>query len=206
MPADKVLIDSNCLHKLYLRSLLLSLADAGLLQPRWSREIIVETIRSVNRRFPQRSTSVRARLRSLSRYFPGSLVSGYSHLSGDLGCKDQADEHVLAAAIHSRSEVLLTFNTVDFPKDSFERFAVKVIHPDMYLLQLAIRYETQFSQACSEWLKHFKKPALRAEEGAQALLLAGCRELSQWLDERSKTINELLLETRTKESLGLRDV
>lgn len=192
MPVDRVLIDANCLHKLYLRTLLLTLADAELIEPRWSKAIITETIRSITRRFPERPSSVSDRLNSLSKFFKNSLVVGYEYLVGGLGCLDQADEHVLAAAIHSESDVLLTFNLSDFPKETFEKYGVKVMNPDRYLMILANKDKEAFLTATAAWMGHFKMPAFRAQEAVQAIQRAGCGSLSVWLDSNANELNNLL--------------
>lgn len=47
---------------------------------------------------------------------------------------DQKDRHVLAAAVQSRCEVLVTFNVKDFPPRSTEPHRVAVVTPDEFLL------------------------------------------------------------------------
>lgn len=192
MLVDRVLVDANCLHKLYLRNLLLTLADCELLELRWSQEIIVETIRSLVRRFPNQSASVTNRLHSLNHHFRKSLVIDYEYLVGKLGCRDKSDEHVLAAAIHSKSKFLLTFNVSDFPKKLQVTYGVEVVHPDLFLLMLADRDEQALLAACAIWLAHFKLPEFNALEAAKAIRIAGCEAFSGWLSARAEVLDRLL--------------
>ena len=192
MLVDRVLVDANCLHKLYLRNLLLTLADCELIELRWSQEIIVETIRSLVKRFPNKSASVTYRLNSLNHHFRESLVIDYEYLVGKLGCRDKADEHVLAAAIHSQSKYLLTFNVSDFPKEAQVTYGVEIVDPDIFLLMLADRDEQAFLAACAVWLAHFKLPEFNALEAAKAIRLAGCEAFSEWLSERAELLDRLL--------------
>lgn len=76
------------------------------------------------------------------------------------------DRHVMAAAVHVRVPVLLTFNLKDFrlpePKTYPDLFQVKVMHPDAYLCkcfrqnpelvrlrlhEIATRRKTDFAEA-----------------------------------------------------------
>jgi len=47
---------------------------------------------------------------------------------------DPKDRHVLAAAVRANAEVLVTFNTRDFPEPALKSYDVTVIHPDEFLL------------------------------------------------------------------------
>ena len=192
METDSVLIDANCLHKIYLRTLLLTLSDCGLLEPKWSKEIIAETIKSLGERFPKKVQEISQRFDQIDRHFRDASISGYSDLVGSFGCKDSGDEHVLAAAIKGNCNVLLTFNTGDFPKGLEIRYGLHVRNPDDYLLLLAERQPENFTMACVVWLKFFQKPKIVAEGGAKALSLAGCPRIGEWLEARAAQVNSLL--------------
>lgn len=43
---------------------------------------------------------------------------------------------MLAAALRSNAAALVTFNTSDFPSESTEQFAIEVVEPDEFLLDL----------------------------------------------------------------------
>lgn len=67
--------------------------------------------------------------------FPESLADGFDHLIGE--CTNHTkDRHVLACAIHSKAEVILTFNLKDFPKEALSRWDVSAEHPQDYLTML----------------------------------------------------------------------
>jgi hypothetical protein len=67
--------------------------------------------------------------------FPDAEITGYQLLIDGLTC-DPKDRHVLAAAVRSAAEAIVTFNTDDFPDHSVEEFDLGVIHPDSFLLDL----------------------------------------------------------------------
>ncbi len=49
---------------------------------------------------------------------------------------DPKDRHVLAAAVAADSELIVTFNLIDFPPEACEPLGVEAIHPDQFLLDL----------------------------------------------------------------------
>lgn len=44
------------------------------------------------------------------------------------------DRHVLAAAVRANAEVVVTFNTSDFPDNALKPYDVIAVHPDDFLL------------------------------------------------------------------------
>ncbi len=46
------------------------------------------------------------------------------------------DRHVLATAIHSQSEVIVTFNLRDFPLERLKKYGIEAVHPDVFILSL----------------------------------------------------------------------
>ncbi len=137
MRADfKVVLDACVLANYGVANLLLSLAEKPRLYlPVWSEEILAETRRTQIGRFgweERIADSLQAQLRSV---FPESLILGFDHLVHEC-TNDPKDRHVLACAIHSKAEVILTFNLRDFPAASLARWGITAEHPQDYLLML----------------------------------------------------------------------
>ena len=65
-----------------------------------------------------------------------SLVAGYEHLIASVVLPDPDDRHVVAAAIHSGAEAIITFNMKDFPKAALDKFNIEAIHPDDFIVDL----------------------------------------------------------------------
>jgi hypothetical protein len=61
------------------------------------------------------------------------LVEGYEPLEAGLSLPDPDDVHVLAAAIHSNSSAIITFNLRDFPETALEQFGIEAQHPDDFI-------------------------------------------------------------------------
>lgn len=137
MRADfKVVLDACVLANYGVANLLLSLAEKPRLYlPVWSEEILAETRRTQVGRFKWEeriADSFQAQLRSV---FPESLAHSFDHIIGEC-TNDAKDRHVLACAIHSKAEVILTFNLKDFPAKSLARWGITAEHPQEYLLML----------------------------------------------------------------------
>ena len=64
--------------------------------------------------------------------FPDAIVSNLGSYS--FGLPDPKDEHVLAAAVRSEAQAIVTFNSDDFPKLICEKENVEVIAPDDFLV------------------------------------------------------------------------
>lgn len=73
------------------------------------------------------------RIQQMEQAFPDASVAGYGGLIDGLGC-DPKDRHVLAAAIHGGCQLIVTFNTKDFPPETVEGFGITVVHPQDFLL------------------------------------------------------------------------
>jgi peroxiredoxin (alkyl hydroperoxide reductase subunit C) len=64
-----------------------------------------------------------------------SLVTGYEPLIDGLTLPDQDDRHVLAAAVRSGAQVIITSNLKDFPGDVLKSFGIEPQSPDEFVLQ-----------------------------------------------------------------------
>ncbi len=72
----------------------------------------------------------------MNEHILDSLVIGYEKLIPTLVLPDENDRHVLAAAIHSRANVIVTFNLKDFPASALSKYSIRAQHPDEFVLNL----------------------------------------------------------------------
>jgi len=132
----KVVIDACVLANARVSDVLLTFAEfPSLYLPRWSEAILVETQRVHLEKlgWPKKiADNFQASLRSA---FPEALISGYEHRIEHC-FNDPKDRHVLACAIHSQSELILTFNQRDFPAEALSKWQISANHPQDYLLAL----------------------------------------------------------------------
>ncbi len=137
MRADfRVVLDACVLANYGVANLLLLLAEKPRLYlPVWSEEILAETRRTQVQRLRWSESIADSFQSELRRAFPEGLVQGFEHLVEQC-TNDSKDRHVLACAIHSKAEVILTFNLRDFTAVALTPWGVTAKHPQDYLLTL----------------------------------------------------------------------
>ncbi|MCB1228250.1 MAG: PIN domain-containing protein [Verrucomicrobiales bacterium] len=130
------MLDACVLANYGVANLLLLLAEKPRLYlPLWSEEILAETRRTQTGKFRWEERLADSFQTQLKAEFPESLVSGFDHLIDEC-TNDIKDRHVLACAIHSKAEVILTFNLKDFQNDALSPWQIAATHPQDYLLML----------------------------------------------------------------------
>lgn len=129
-----VLCDANVLYSILLTDLILSLGEAGLYRPRWTNEIHEEWKRNVLEDQPERTREELERRRAfMDQAIDHDLIEGYEHHIANLNLPDPDDRHVLAAAIESGAEIILTYNLRDFPPAVLSAYGMTTQHPDEFL-------------------------------------------------------------------------
>jgi predicted nucleic acid-binding protein len=135
--AFTVVYDACVLFPAPLRDLLMRVAHAGLVKARWSDTILDECFRNIIAFRPDLDPAMLARTRRLmNTAVADSLVTGYEPLVDGLELPDPDDRHVLAAAIRSGAQVIVTSNLRDFPSDKLAPYGVEAQHPDDFVLGL----------------------------------------------------------------------
>ncbi len=126
MAIYSALFDASVLYSAPMRDLLMNLALTELFRARWTEAIHEEWIGSL---LKNRSDLKRERLEStrdlMNAAVPDCLVKDYEDLIPGLILPDPDDRHVLAAAIRSRADVIVTTNLKDFPIHTLKRYGVE---------------------------------------------------------------------------------
>jgi len=113
------------------------MARTGRFRARLTDEILDECFRSILRERPDLSARSLDRTRQLMvEAVPDCLVRNYARLIAGLELPDPEDRHVLAAAIRSGAQTLVTFNLKDFPEATLAGYDIVAKHPDEFLLGL----------------------------------------------------------------------
>lgn len=168
-PVPTAFCDANVLYSALLRDLLIRLALAGLCEVHWSDEVQDEWARNLLAVRPDRAQAL-ARTRALmERALPQARCHGYEGLIPGLALPDPDDRHVLAAALHSGADVLLTFNLKDFPVASVPGDVLLVTHPDPWLVEVMDQDEELTLTVVRELLAALRSPPLQMAELAEAL-------------------------------------
>ncbi|MBK8809954.1 MAG: PIN domain-containing protein [Acidobacteria bacterium] len=170
MKSAIVILDACVLFPAPLRDFLMHLALLDVFQARWTNEIHAEWIRNVLEMRPDLNEKQLNRTRDLmNTHIRDCLVENYQHLINRITLPDENDRHVLAAAIKSNAEIILTFNLRDFPNDILQTHNLKAIKPDRLLSELFDANAEKFNLAFARQLKSLKNPPKTAVELLQIL-------------------------------------
>lgn len=129
--------DACVLHPAGLRDLLVRLATTGMFRAHWSDDILDEMVRSILRRRPDLTAAQLDRTRELMcGAVADCITTGYEDLIDGLYLPDPDDRHVLAAAIRSGSQVIVTENVSDVPAEVLRTYNIEAQTPDVLVLHL----------------------------------------------------------------------
>ncbi|MFJ6212728.1 PIN domain-containing protein [Streptomyces sp. NPDC092296] len=130
-----VVYDACVLYPSTLRDLLIRIAQAGLVQAKWTDQILDEVFRNLKENRPDLSPDKLDRTRRLMMRAVGDCaVLNYQPLIEVLELPDPDDRHVLAAAIKAKAQLVVTRNLDDFPADVLADWGVEAKHPDDFVV------------------------------------------------------------------------
>lgn len=169
-----VVLDACVIYPNLLRDLLVRLGLSGLYQPKWTATIHDEWQRNLVKNVPEIPPEKVRRIEALmDKALPDALVSGFEPLIPGLSLPDEDDRHVVAAAIKSNAEVIVTFNLKDFPSESLDKLNIEAIHPDEFIMDLIDLNLALVLKAVQQQRMALKNPAISAEEFLAYLLKLG---------------------------------
>jgi predicted nucleic acid-binding protein len=132
----QVVLDACVLATFSLCDTLLRLAETpSLYAPKWSAEIMAETVRTLDARlgWPAQLTSYFQS--ELLSHFGDAWVTGYEPLITRM-TNDEKDRHVVATAVSCGASIIVTFNLRHFRKEHLDPWKVIALHPDSFLRAL----------------------------------------------------------------------
>ncbi len=183
--AYTALFDACVFYPAPLRDLLVELATTGLFRAKWTNEIHEEWIQSllIKRRDLNAEKLYRTR-DNMNEAVLDCLVNGYQNLVPALNLPDPNDRHVLAAAILSRSDAIVTINLKDFPLEELELYNIEPIHPDEFMYNQFHLNQSIVITAAYKCRQRLTNPAKTPEEFLDSLARIGLpkivAELSQY--------------------------
>lgn len=129
------------------------------IRAKWTNAIHDEWITSLLENRPDLTLTQLTRTRQLmDSHVLEAIVEGYEKRIDKLALPDPDDRHVLAAAIESRSSLIITWNTTDFPDTQIEKYGVTAVTPDEFILdqiELSPELVSQAVRRHKESLRHF---------------------------------------------------
>ncbi len=156
-----VVLDTCVLLPPRLRDTLLDAAHSELFEPYWSAASLVELRRNVVRKTILDAAGAERLIAALAGAFPAATVSRtrYRRLVPRLA-KHPKDRHVLATAIVTHAQTIVTFNLRDFPETALVPHGVTAVSPDEFLLDLLQRDQTRVIGSVREQAGRYRSPAM----------------------------------------------
>lgn len=168
MPYAAVL-DANVLHPIVTTEVLLRLADRGLFRPVWSREILEETRKSLERRGLS-AAKIQQRLDVMESHFPDAMADDIARFIPAVPEAVEADDrHVVAAALAGKADAIVTNNLDDFPWDAVRSLSIDVQSLDAFLLNQWTLDPEAVREVFSELEMDLREPPMSIEGLLEAL-------------------------------------
>ena len=164
----KAVLDTNVIYPIVIRDLLFWFAFYELYTPKWSSTIFEEW-KNVMLRKGLSNEEVEKRTQRANDAFPDALVSNYEGLMTSLTLPDEDDRHVLAAAVKSNADVIVTNNLKDFPEEYLKSFGVKAKSADDFLTDIIDLNPEIAIKAFKEMVLNRKNPNMDEFEVLESL-------------------------------------
>ncbi len=176
----KAVLDTNVIYPVVIRDLLFWFAHYDLYTPKWSAQIFCEWEKVMERKgIPQNEIYKRVQKANLA--FPDALVRNYEGLIPGLNLPDPDDCHVLAAAIKSNANVIVTNNLNDFPQDYLSSFGLNAKSADDFLTDIIDLNHDQAVEAFKEMVLQKKNPESDEYQVLNMLRRSGLNDTANYL-------------------------
>lgn len=173
-------LDTNVIYPVVSRDLLFWLAHYELYTPKWSKHIFEEWQEVMLRKgIPE--TEAKKRVARANLAFPDALVQNYEGLMAHLDLSDPKDKHVLAAAIKTNANVIVTNNIKDFPEKYLQSFGLKAYTADAFLTDTIDLNPIQAIAAFREMVLNKRNPPLNEYEVLDQLRKIGLLKTADYL-------------------------
>ncbi|MBS1615548.1 MAG: PIN domain-containing protein [Bacteroidetes bacterium] len=173
-------LDTNVIYPLVIRDILLWFANYDLYTPKWS-ETVFEEWKRVMLRKEITEKEADKRIAVVNAAFPDALVQHYGSLMAALQLPDEDDRHLMAAAIKTNANVIVTNNLKDFPDEYLKTFGLKAKAPDDFLTDLIDLNPEQAVAAFREMVLNKRNPPLDEYEVLDRLRAAGLEDTANYL-------------------------
>lgn len=177
--------DACVLYPIVVADALVSVAVEGLFAAKWTEQIEQEYIRPLEERHPEHKGKFDSRREAMRRAIPDWEIPRHSweKLVPCLDLPDNKDRHVLAAAVSSHADCIVTWNRKDFPPDRLASLGIEALDPDTFLInQLDLNQVTSLT-AFKGMRARKKNPPLKPDEFCDRLERAGLAATANRLRE-----------------------
>jgi predicted nucleic acid-binding protein len=173
-------LDTNVIYPVIIRDILFWFAYYGLYTPKWSRHIFDEW-RKVMIEKGVSEEDAKKRMTKADLAFPDALVIRYDGLIKTLTLPDENDRHVMAAAIKTNANVIVTNNIKHFPSDYLLSFGLSAKTADDFLTDIIDLDQDHAVAAFKEMVLNKKNPKFDEFEVLDQLRRAGLKDTANYL-------------------------
>lgn len=173
-------LDTNVIYPIEIRDLLFWFAHYDMFTPKWSKTIFQEWERVMLEKGVS-ETEVRKRMRTANEAFPDALVANYESLIENLELPDPDDCHVLAAAIKTNANIIVTNNLKDFPEDYLATFGLCAKSADDFLTDIIDLNPTLAVDAFKQLVLNRRNPDLDEYEVLNIMRKQGLKDAADYL-------------------------
>lgn len=175
-----VVLDTNVVYPVIIRDILFWFAYYDLYTPKWSEHIFDEWRRVMISRGVSGNEADK-RISKANAAFPDALVQNYKGLIEHLELPDKDDRHVLAAAIKTNANLIVTNNIKDFPEEYLQSFSLSAKTADDFLTDIIDLNQQQAVAAFKEMVLNKKNPKQDEFEVLNQLRNAGLKDTANYL-------------------------
>ena len=168
--------DANVLYPGSLRDLLIRLGQTGLLQARWTDQILDEVFDAIVAAQPNLGGRLQRTRRLMNEAIPDVRITGYEHLIDTLQLPDPDDRHVLAAAIRVGADVIVTKNLSDYPAGELEPHRIEAQSPDDFVLRPVESAPARVIGVIEDQARALSRPPTSRDELLDRLRVVGIPE------------------------------
>jgi predicted nucleic acid-binding protein len=136
----KAVLDACVLYPTVLREMLQGAGEAGLYQPVVSERILREWVLATAKLGPEAPVIAAGEALAFKTAFPRAVEREHPEIERRLVLPDPGDLHVLAIAIASGADAIVTFNAQDFPGHVLAAEGITRRDPDGFLWELHSRH------------------------------------------------------------------
>lgn len=173
-------LDTNVIYPIISRDILFWFAHYDLYTPKWSNNIFDEWRDVMIRKGVAKDEALK-RVDKANIAFPDALVQNYDGLIKHLELPDEDDRHVLAAAIKTNANIIVTNNIKDFPETYLQSFGIKAKDTDDFLTDIIDLNQEQAVEAFKEMVLNKKNPPLNEYEVLDQFRKIGLNDTANYL-------------------------
>ena len=174
------LLDTNVIYPIISRDLLFWFAHYELYTPKWSSNIFDEWRDVMIRKGVLEKEAIK-RVNKANLAFPDACVQNYEGLIVHLSLPDVKDRHVLAAAIKTNANVIVTNNLKDFPAHYLDSFGLKAKSLDDFFTDIIDLNQEKAIEAFKEMVVNKRNPPLDAYDVLNKLRIINLNDTANYI-------------------------